>query len=71
MTWKDDWREHKEGTGLSWAEYHDRWFVHRSEIDELHEQIERLDKHLQAATESYKQMHRDVFEKHIMEQYDE
>lgn len=67
MSWKDEWRDHKEDTGLSWSEYHDRWFVHRTELDDLHNQLERIDNHLQAATNTYRQMHREAFEQRLME----
>jgi len=71
MSWKDDHREHKEETGLSWSDYHDRWFVHRSELDDLHTQIERLTEQLEATQNTYQKMHREVFEAEIMEHYDE
>jgi len=33
VSWKDQWREEKEASGLTWSEYHDRHFVHVSELD--------------------------------------
>jgi len=71
MSWKDTHREHKQATGLSWAEYHERWFVHRDELDDLHTQIERLTEQLEATQNTYQKMHREVFESRIMEEYDE
>jgi len=69
MSWKDDWREHKEQTGLSWADYHDRWFVHREDMDDLYEQMQAIQEQLEATRNTYQKMHREVFEKHIMENY--
>ena len=71
MSWKDNWREHKEETVLSWSEYHDRWFVHRNDMDDLTEQMQAIEELLEATKNTYERMHREVFEKHVMEDYDE
>jgi len=78
MSWKDDWRSHKEDTDLSWGDYHDEYFIHRHEredlaarVESLERQIDDLNDHLEAVTETYNRMHREVFEANIMEEYDE
>jgi len=60
--WKDDCREHKEQTGLSWDEYHARYFVHRHELDDLHTQIETLTEHVEANKNTYQKMQRELHE---------
>jgi len=60
--WKDDCREHKEETGLSWAEYHERYFVHRHQLDDLHTQIETLTEHVEANKNTYQKMQRELHE---------
>jgi len=76
--WKDRWRDHKDDTGLTWGEYHDRYFTHdhdradlKARIAELEGTIERLQDHLEAVEATYQRMHRDVFEQQIMEDKDE
>ena len=71
MSWKDNWRDHKEETGLSWSEYHDRWFVHRNDMDDLTEQMQAIEELLEATKNTYQKMHREVFEANIMEDYDD
>jgi len=66
MSWKDDCREHKAETGLSWDEYHNRYFVHRHELDDLHTQIETLTEHVEANTNTYQKMQRELHEVRVL-----
>ena len=61
-SWKDEHREHKQQTGLSWEEYHERYFHHEHEIEDLRTSVEQLDEHLQAVTEAYDELRRELFE---------
>jgi len=60
--WKDRHREHKNETGLSWSDYHDRYFVHTSELDDMATEIERLREHVEAVTNEYRDLKREFHE---------
>ena len=64
--WKDEYREHKDETGLSWADYHDRHFVHTSELDDMATEIERLSEHVDAVTREYRDLKREFHEIKVM-----
>jgi len=66
MSWKDDCREHKDETGLSWAEYHERYFVHCDDLDDLHTQIKQLTEHVEANTNTYQKMQRELHEVRVL-----
>ena len=52
-SWKNRHCEHKQETGLTWEEYHEQYFYHEDEIDDLRETVDHLDKHVRAVRNSY------------------
>lgn len=62
MTWKDQYREEKKASGLTWDEYHERRFVHVDELDGASQTLEELDEHVQALTNEYQQLRRQLGE---------
>lgn len=66
MTWKDDHQEHKNETGLTWHEYHQRHFVHVDELDGMTESIKDLREHVEAVTNEYRQMKRELHEVRVL-----
>lgn len=74
MSWKDDHREHYESTDLTWDEYHDRYFyheseledVHKAELDELREAVETLTEHVKAVKNTYQDMKNEVMELRVL-----
>ena len=61
-SWKDRWREHKQETGLTWDEYHRKYFQHEEDIEDLRDSVERLDEHVQAVTEAYDELRQELWE---------
>jgi flagellar biosynthesis chaperone FliJ len=66
MSWKEDYRQHKEETGLTWEEYHERYFTHESEIDSLRSEVETLQEHVEAVKNTYQKMQRELHEVQVL-----
>ena len=66
MTWRDDYRDEKEASGLTWDEFHDRRFVHTDELDDMATEIERLNEHVDAVMREYRDLKREFHEIRIM-----
>jgi len=71
MSWKDDYRSEKDKSGLTWDEYHARYFVHRHDLDDLHTQIKQLTEHVEANKNTYKKMQHELHELRVMEGYED
>lgn len=66
MSWKDDHRSEKEQSGLTWDEFHNRRFVHVSELDSATTAIEDLAEHVRACRNEYQQMKRELHEVRVL-----
>ena len=66
MSWKDEYREEKEASGLTWSEYHDRHFVHVSELDTAGQTLAELRDHVEACTNEYEDLKREFAEVRIL-----
>lgn len=62
MSWKDDYREEKDASGLTWDEFHDRRFVHVDELDSATTTLADLRDHVDAAAREYRDMKRELQE---------
>ena len=62
MSWKDEFREEKNESGLTWDEFHARRFVHVDELDSATETLERLDEHVRACRDEYQELKRELHE---------
>ena len=71
MSWKDDYRENKKSSGLTWDEYHNKKFVHVDDQNELRTDIEELSQTIEAMTTEYKQLKRELHEVRVLMESDE
>jgi len=62
MSWKDDYREDKRESGLSWAEYHDRKFVHVEDLDGMAETIAGLEESVEGLRSEYRRLRWELHE---------
>jgi len=69
MSWKDDYRDEKEASGLTWDEFHDKRFVHVDDIADA--ELAQIREHLETVKNEYRDMKREVFELKIMLESDE
>ena len=62
--WKDEWREEKNASGLTWDEFHRERFVH---VDDLAAaELEAIREHLDAVEREYRQMKRELHETRVL-----
>lgn len=66
MSWKDEWRDEKDASGLTWDEFHERQFVHVSELDGATKTLEALDEHVRACANEYQSMKRELHEVRVL-----
>jgi len=71
MSWKDDHRDEKEASGLTWDEFHDRRFVHVDDLDGATATLEQLDETVTALRNEYRDLKRELSEVRIMLESDE
>ena len=69
MSWKDEYRERKEASGLTWDEFVDQRLVHVDDIPES--ELAEIRDHLDAVRREYRDMKREVYELKTMLKSDE
>ena len=69
MTWKDQYREKKEQSGLTWDEFVTQRLVHVDEIPES--ELDAIATHLEAVRNEYRDLKRELFEARTMLESDE
>ena len=69
MSWKDEYRERKEASGLTWDEFVDQRLVHVDDIPES--ELAEIRAHLDAVRNEYRDMKREVYELKTMLESDE
>jgi uncharacterized protein YbaA (DUF1428 family) len=69
MSWKDDYRERKEASGLTWDEFVQQRLVHVDDIPES--ELAEIREHLEAVRREYRDMKREVYELKTMLESDE
>ena len=69
MSWKDDYRERKEASGLTWDEFVQQRLVHVDDIPES--ELAEIREHLDAVRREYRDMKREVYELKTMLESDE
>lgn len=62
MSWKDDYREDKEASGLTWDEFHDRRFIYAEDLNDLAAAITTLADHAEAIQREYQGLRRELNE---------
>ena len=69
MSWKDDYRERKAASGLTWDEFVQQRLVHVDDIPES--ELAEIREHLEAVRREYRDMKREVYELKTMLESDE
>ena len=69
MSWKDDWQEEKDDSGLTWDEFHRQRFVHVDDIAAA--QVDQVCEHLDAVKSEYQQLKRELHEVRVLAGYEE
>jgi len=69
MSWKDEYRERKEASGLTWDEFVTQRLVHVDDIPS--EQLEELQTHLEAVRNEYRDLKCEVHEVRVLAASDE
>ena len=64
MTWKDQYREKKEQSGLTWDEFVTQRLVHVDEIPES--ELDAIATHLEAVRNEYRDMKREVHDLRVL-----
>jgi hypothetical protein len=64
---RDEYREAKEESGLTWDEFVDRKIVHRDEIDHLEQQVGQLESQVVTLTKVIKRLQRELHEANVLE----
>ena len=69
MSWKDDYRDEKQESGLTWDEFHRKRFVHVDSIAAA--EVEQVCEHLDAVKREYQQLKRELFELRVLAGYED
>ena len=69
MSWKDDYRDEKQESGLTWDEFHRQRFVHVDDIAAA--EVEQVCEHLDAVKREYQQLKRELFELRVLAGYED
>jgi len=69
--WKQQYREDKDASGLTWQEYHARNFIHVSELEDATTTLQQLSEHVDACTREYREMKRELHEVRVLLESDE
>ena len=68
-SWKDDYRDEKAESGLTWDEFHRQRFVHVDDIAAA--QVDQVCEHLDAVKREYQQLKRELFELRVLAGYED
>ena len=68
-SWKDDYRDEKAESGLTWDEFHRERFVHVDDIAAA--QVNQVCEHLDAVKREYQQLKRELFELRVLAGYED
>ena len=71
MSWKDEYRDEKADSGLTWDEFHEQRFIHVDELDGATRTLEELDENVRALTYEYQQLRRQLGEIMMLLESDE
>jgi len=67
MSWKEDYRDAKEESGLTWDEFVQQRLHHSDELDDLRQDVEKLDSDIDQLTTALKRLYRELHEHNILE----
>mgnify|MGYP006914312621 CR=1 FL=1 len=69
MSWKDQYRDRKEASGLTWDEFVDQKLIHVDDIADS--KLDDLTEHLEAVRNEYRDLKCEVFEVRKLAESDE
>lgn len=69
--WKDEYRDEKEASGLTWDQFVERRLLHVDELDSATRTIEDLTEHVDALTNEYRELRRELHEVRTLYESDE
>ena len=69
MTWKDQYRDRKEASGLTWDEFVDQRLIHVDDIADS--KLDDLTEHLDAVRNEYRDLKREIHEVRALAESDE
>ena len=67
MSWKEDYRERKEESGLTWDELVQQRLHHADELDDLRQDVQDLDSDIDQLTTALKRLYRELHEHNVLE----
>jgi len=67
MSWKEDYRDAKEESGLTWDEFVQQRLHHTDELDDLRQDVQELDSDIDQLTTALKRLYRELHEHNILE----
>lgn len=69
MSWKDQYRDRKEASGLTWDEFVDQRLIHVDDIADS--KLDDLTEHLEAVRNEYRDLKCEVHEVRVLAESDE
>ena len=69
MSWKDQYRDRKEASGLTWDEFVDQRLIHVDDIADS--KLDDLTEHLEAVRNEYRDLKCEVHEFRVLAESDE
>jgi flagellar motility protein MotE (MotC chaperone) len=67
MSWKDQYRERKEDSGLTWDEFVEQRLHHADELDDLRQDVQALDSDIAQLTTALKRLYRELHEHNVLD----
>lgn len=67
MSWKDDYRERKSDSGLTWDEFVEQRLHHADELDDLRQDVQQLDSDIAELTTALKRLYRELHEANVLD----
>jgi phage shock protein A len=68
MSFREDYREQKEESGLTWDEFVEREIYHKDEIDHLEQQVGQLESQVVTLTKVITRLQRELHEHNVLEE---
>jgi len=67
MSWKDEYRERKSDSGLTWDEFVEQRLHHADELDNLRQDVQQLDSDIAELTTALKRLYRELHEANVLD----
>ncbi len=70
MSWKEQYRERKEDSGLTWDEFVEQRLHHADELDTLRHDVQSLESDIEELTTALKRLYRELHEQSVLDDRD-